>query len=285
VTPGPSKECLAAELLHNTPLNREFFCLDFTWSGPAPRAGQFFMIRPKRTAVFLGRPVSIALWDPAEPAPGSGPRRRRKKSPAEIKFRVTNTVRFLIARRGKGTEELGDLRVGEFAELSGPLGNAWGDFVPPEPGPAALIGGGAGIASLAAFAAELPPESFDVYAGFKTGFSGPRERMGFLGPAGFYAKETVVATEDGSEGKHGRIPDFLDPAAYRGVYACGPEPMLKAVAASCKAAGVPCFISMERRMACGTGACLGCTVETSAGGKRCCADGPIFNGEEVVFDE
>jgi NAD(P)H-flavin reductase len=60
--------------------------------------------------------------------------------------------------------------------------------------------------------------------------------------------------------------------------------MLKAVAAKCKAAGTPCFISMERRMACGVGACLGCTVATVKGNRRCCADGPIFNAEEVLFE-
>jgi NAD(P)H-flavin reductase len=60
--------------------------------------------------------------------------------------------------------------------------------------------------------------------------------------------------------------------------------MLKALAARCRAAAVPCYVSVERRMACGVGACLGCTVETSGGNKRCCADGPIFPAEEIYFD-
>jgi NAD(P)H-flavin reductase len=61
--------------------------------------------------------------------------------------------------------------------------------------------------------------------------------------------------------------------------------MLKAVVSKCKAAGVPCFVSMERRMACGVGACLGCTVRTVNGNRRCCADGPIFKADEGIFDE
>jgi NAD(P)H-flavin reductase len=61
--------------------------------------------------------------------------------------------------------------------------------------------------------------------------------------------------------------------------------MLKAVAAKCKAAGVPCCVSREKRMACGVGACLGCTVKTVSGNRRCCADGPIFKADEVIFDE
>jgi NAD(P)H-flavin reductase len=93
----------------------------------------------------------------------------------------------------------------------------------------------------------------------------------------------VIATEDGTAGRKGRIPDMLDPAKYAAVYACGPEPMLRAVGVSAKQAGVPCFISLERHMACGVGACLGCTVETTRGNRRCCADGPIFNAEELGF--
>ena len=61
--------------------------------------------------------------------------------------------------------------------------------------------------------------------------------------------------------------------------------MLKAVANACRDSDVPCFISMEKRMACGVGACLGCTVKTTGGNRRCCADGPIFNAEEIYFDD
>jgi NAD(P)H-flavin reductase len=94
----------------------------------------------------------------------------------------------------------------------------------------------------------------------------------------------VVATEDGCEGCTGRIPDYLEGADYSAVYACGPEAMLRAVAKSCENAGTPCWLSLERRMACGVGACLGCTVATKAGNRRCCADGPIFSSQEVIFD-
>ncbi|MDR3248072.1 MAG: dihydroorotate dehydrogenase, partial [Treponema sp.] len=76
---------------------------------------------------------------------------------------------------------------------------------------------------------------------------------------------------------------FVDYQDYAAVFACGPTPMLKAVAEKSKAAGVPCFISMEARMACGAGACLGCTIATTGGNRRCCADGPIFPAEEVLF--
>jgi NAD(P)H-flavin reductase len=136
------------------------------------------------------------------------------------------------------------------------------------------MGGGIGIAPLAAFAAELAPETYDFYAGFRSASFG----LGDLKP-----RSLVTAIEDDGGGLRGRIPDFLDPAKYRAVYACGPEPMLRAVAAACGKAGVPCFISLERRMACGTGACLGCTVKTLGGNRRCCTDGPVFPAGELVF--
>jgi NAD(P)H-flavin reductase len=164
--------------------------------------------------------------------------------------------------------------------------NGHGRKSPAGSGQIALVGGGIGIAPLIALVSELPDEPFDFYAGFKT-MSAKRNNHEYdwlLGPALSSAGELILATEDGARGKKGRIPDFLDPGKYRAVCACGPEPMLKAVAAKCKAAGTPCFISMERRMACGVGACLGCTVATVKGNRCCCADGPVFNAEEVLFE-
>jgi NAD(P)H-flavin reductase len=181
------------------------------------------------------------------------------------------------------------------AELLGPLGNAWADMLPPAGKAIALIGGGIGLAPLLAFAPELDENRpFDLYAGFKTaslddrrfrqkpGAASPVERL--VRGADMDARKTIIATEDGLAGQKGRIPDFFDPAGYGAVYACGPEPMLRAVAEKCRRAAVPCFISLERRMACGVGACLGCTVRTAHGNRRCCADGPIFSAEEIYFE-
>jgi NAD(P)H-flavin reductase len=262
---------LSSRVQRRRDLSREIFRLDFTWTGPAPRPGQFFLIKPKRSAVFLGRPLSVAAWYPDDP-------------PA---------LSFLIARRGRGTGDLAGLCPGEEAELTGPLGNGWGDFSPGgnRAGLVALVGGGAGIAPLHALSAELPPDSFDFYAGFRV-LRGLGEHEDLLGPALFRAHEKVIAVEGEpcrappwQVLRKGRISDFLDPARYAGVYACGPEAMLKAVAAACKAAGTPCFVSLERPMACGVGACLGCTVRTRDGNRRCCTEGPIFNAEDLTFDE
>jgi NAD(P)H-flavin reductase len=126
------------------------------------------------------------------------------------------------------------------------------------------------------YARELGSRTFDFYAGF---------RSGSFGLEGIKSRSRFVASEDGSEGLKGRILDFFSPGGYSLVCACGPEPMLKAVAAICEDSGVPCLISLERRMACGVGACLGCTVLTWNGNRRCCADGPVFNAQEVRFGE
>jgi len=250
------------ELIFNDFINEEYFRLGFVWKGAVPKAGQFFMIKPRRSSVFWGRPISVANWQPGR-------------------------VSFLIAKRGKGTQELAAMKSGEEAELIGPLGNAWEDFLPPEKSdkPIALIGGGIGLAPLYALLYDNPRYDFDLYAGFKKGFRNDDEEHALLDAAVFKALNVIVASEDGKTGHKGCIPDFLEPETFAAVCACGPEPMLKAVAEKCKKAGVPCFVSMERRMACGVGACLGCTVKTISGNRRCCADGPVFNADEVVFDE
>ena len=259
---------MMCELIYNNSINNEIFRLDFVWQSEKvklapPQAGQFFMVKPKQSAVFLGRPISVAKWE-------------------------ADTVTFLIARRGQGTRELAAMRPGDEAELVGPLGNGWADFLPlaknGDNKPIALIGGGIGIAPLNALLGETSAQRFDLYAGFRTGFKSDEEKSALLGAA-HQANNIIIATEDGTGGHKGRIPDFLEPGQYAAVCACGPEPMLKAVAAKCKGAGVPCFVSLEKRMACGVGACLGCTVKTVSGNRRCCADGPIFKADEVTFDE
>ncbi len=99
-----------------------------------------------------------------------------------------------------------------------------------------------------------------------------------------HARALIIATEDGSEGVSGRILDFFTPMGYSAVFTCGPEPMLKEVADRSVACGIPCYVSTERQMACGVGVCLGCKIKTIGGSRRCCADGPIFTGEEICFE-
>jgi NAD(P)H-flavin reductase len=249
------------ELTHNLHINDDFFILHFNWTGPAPCAGQFFMIKPERTSVFLPRPISIFEYNASQ-----------------------KLVKFLIAKRGRGTEELSMLNYGEKVRLTGPLGNKWADFLP-EDGKAALIGGSVGIAPLAALTAEKYDFSFDFYAGLKKGFREKREENFFMGGA-INAVKVVITAEDGRNALGGRIVDyFFEPQNYSVIFACGSTPMLRAIKKKCEHKKVPCFLSLERRLACGAGACLGCTIPTVNGNRRCCTDGPIFPSEEILFNE
>jgi len=246
---------------HNRNLGPEVFELAVSWSDARPEPGQFFMLRAARSGVLLGRPISV--YDADE-----------------------STVTFAIVVRGAGTAELAELGEGDGILIEGPLGSSWaleeadpsraaGDLRD-EGLPVALIGGGIGLAPILFLARSLRRTPYDLYAGF---------RSGTWGLAALSARRTLVFTEDGSAGTTGRVLDGFDASLYAGIYACGPEPMLRATAALAKAAGVPAWLSLERRMACGVGACLGCTVRTTKGNRRACVEGPIFRAEEVIFDE
>jgi NAD(P)H-flavin reductase len=257
------KQSLSCRLAETRQVTSYITRLGFEWRGCPPRAGQFFMIKPRRSAVFLARPLSVAGTD-------------------------GGAVSFVVARRGTGTAELSAMGTGEEAVLTGPLGNCWADFaVQTDEKPAALLSGGVGLAPLAAFSAESSSQNrlnFEFLAGFRHGTDGEA----LFSALGIGADGALITGEDDASPpnvRRGLVTDFLDAGRYAAVYACGPAPMLKTAASLCRKAGVPCFVSLESRMACGTGACLGCTVRTRSGGKRCCADGPIFDAGEVFFDD
>ena len=227
--------------------------------------GQFFMLRREPSQVLLARPISV-YWAEV----------------VEQQWQVT----FLILLKGQGTQELCSLAAGDKVSVIGPLGNTFPrpDSVVSKDGAGVkvcVVGGGIGVAPVAGFAATLPENSYDFYAGFKSGSYGLEKLK---------ANKLVVTTDDGSCGVKGMIPQVLDTAAlknagYQVVYSCGPEPLLAYVQEICGEAGIPCYLSMESAMACGMGACLGCTIATSEGNRRCCADGPVFPGEILLFQK
>jgi NAD(P)H-flavin reductase len=265
------KRTFICECINSAALAGDTVRLEFNWPGPAPMAGQFFLIKLKRSGVFLARPYSVAGWISWRNIVSKGNEDRRA-DPGGI-------LSFLIARRGIGSAELSEIKKGEKAELSGPLGNYWPLEQIPK-GAVALVGGGVGISPLLPLALEIKKRPFDFFAGFKTSPFGLENLKGHAASP----RAMIIATEDGSEGVKGRILDFFSPMGYSGIFACGPEPMLQEIADRSVACGIPCFVSTERRMACGVGACLGCKIKTTGGSRRCCADGPIFSGEEICFE-
>ena len=265
----------AGRVLSCAAVQAEVFLLRLALADAArPQPGQFYMLRARPSGVFLGRPISVyRAIAPTQP-PGDD---------------YTLELEFLILRRGAGTAELCATAAGSVLELVGPLGNTFPRPAPPAaesteaaaaPARIALVGGGIGIAPIAGFASTLAPGSYDLYAGFRSGAYG----LDHVEPA-----RLVLASDDGSCGVRGRLPDVLDAARLRGAYdvvhACGPESMLAWVQHICAEAGVPCWLSLEAPMACGAGACLGCTITTRDGNRRCCSDGPVFAGDSVVFDQ
>jgi dihydroorotate dehydrogenase (NAD+) catalytic subunit len=233
------------------------------------------MLRSRPSSVFLGRPISLY---------------RSNHSDGGSSSRGGAELEFLILKKGTGTAELCALRKGDTVDLLGPLGNAFPEpetaVFPSEHRGIAIIGGGIGVAPVAGFAAALPPESYDFFACFRSDAYG-LERL--------KPRSLHVTTEDGSAGVKGMLSEVfnentLRTGGYGLVYACGPEGMLKYVQRLCLSEGersaappVTCFLSLEQRMACGVGACLGCSVQTLSGPRRCCADGPVFPAGEVLF--
>jgi NAD(P)H-flavin reductase len=219
------------------------------------------MLKPQRTSVYLARPFSFFEYN-----------------------RSQNVLKFLIAKHGQGTKEMSMLQDGEKVILTGPLGNHWSSFLP-DRGMAALVGGSVGIAPLAALVAEKPGYNFNFFAGLRNGFNTKEEENSFLGAA-VNSSKVILTAEDGRNAMQGKITDFIyEPDIYNVIFGCGPMPMLKVLKKKCESKNIPCFLSLESRMACGVGACLGCTVKTKKGNMRCCTEGPIFYSEEVLFDE
>lgn len=220
----------------------------------SPVPGQFYFLKSVPSAVEFARPISVYHFE---------------RQGNEM------TLEFLILQKGEGTRELCRLRSGDSVQLSGPLGNGFvkrGKRL-------CLCSGGIGVAPIAALASSLKDGTYDFYAGFKAS------------PFGLElvkARNLILATEDGSVGFRGTLSgiltaDIVTSKGYDAIYACGPEPMLSYVQKVAQEADVMCFLSVEKRMLCGVGACLGCTIRTKEGNKRVCKDGPVFDAGIITF--
>jgi dihydroorotate dehydrogenase electron transfer subunit len=222
-------------------------------------AGQFVQVRvtPGRSAAvdpLLRRPFSICELGPDW---------------LSIIYRVV----------GRGTAALSAVAAGAELDLLGPLGHSFPDPAVGQ-GKLVLVGGGLGIPPMVAAAARALAAGRETVAvvGARTAayLAGVEELRATGAPV-------TVVTDDGSAGARGLVTEPLASALGEAgeVWACGPEVMLAAVKRLC--VGVPCFVSVERHMACGFGACIGCTVPKAGapGYLKACQDGPVFAAEEV----
>lgn len=195
-------------------------------------------------------------------------------------------IALLYQVKGLGTKMLAEKRPGETLDLLGPLGK--GFSLDPRARKALIVGGGLGVAPLLPLAQELKRQRQKptIILGFNT--SSQVLRLAEFEEA---AQELYLVTVDGTAGEKGLVTVPLQRELadnhYEMIYACGPQPMLRAVAEMAASFGVKCQVSLEAYMACGIGACLGCTCKTRGleqeSYARVCVEGPVFDSQVVVW--
>lgn len=221
------------------------------------KPGQFVSVYTKDASRLLPRPISLCEID-------------REKDALRIVYRIA----------GDGTREFSRLRAGDTIDILGPLGNGF-PLEEAKGKRVMLMGGGIGI----------PPmlETAKAIQGEKIIVSGYRDEL-FLTEELNAAGQLYLATEDGNAGTKGNVLDAVKANRLEAdlIFACGPTPMLRAIKAYALDKGIPCWVSMEEKMACGIGACLACVCKSTevdghsqVHNKRICKDGPVFLSTEV----
>ncbi len=228
------------------------------------KPGQFISIYPKNQATLLPRPISICEVN-------------EEKSALRIVYRVA----------GQGTREFSNYHTGESIEILGTLGNGF-PLEKADGKRVFLMGGGIGIPPMLQLSKELSArgkaENISAILGY-------RNELFLYEDFKAYA-DVYAATEDGSSGSKGTVMDAIRENDLKGdiIFACGPMPMLRAIKQFAEANQMEAYISLEERMACGVGACLGCVCTTKevdhhshVKNARICTDGPVYDAKEVMI--
>lgn len=228
------------------------------------KPGQFIGIYPKDKSTLLPRPISICQAD-------------KEKKALRVVYRVM----------GQGTGEFSACQAGDTLDILGVLGNGY----PLEKAVGKrlfLMGGGIGIPPLLGLARELREQGMaqkdvNVIVGYRDSCLFLKEGLEQYG-------RVFVATEDGSVGTKGTVMDAIEENRLEAdvIFACGPMPMLKAIKKYGEETNMEAYLSLEERMACGVGACLGCVVKTQGinhhshvNNARICTDGPVFEAKDL----
>jgi dihydroorotate dehydrogenase electron transfer subunit len=264
------------EILRNEEIQEDCFLMKVkvapSFENPLP--GQFIMIRiAGLNDPFLSRPISIYSFS-----------RGKNSCSIELLYRVV----------GKGTQILAGLIKGSQVEINGPLGNGFEFSTIKEN--MVLIAGGIGIAPLSMLIehlsgiSDLSSPAMNLYLGAQRAAA-----IAGLDKLQKLCRNINVCTDDGTLGEKGFVTNIFQKDIKKftpentSIYACGPKEMLKSLAKILNKSKFGCQVSLEERMACGTGACMGCAVsikdvEGVTGYKRVCADGPVFNLQNIIWE-
>ena len=201
------------------------------------------------------------------------------RRPLGIAGNLNGKITIFYRVVGRGTEFLSKKRVGDYLNILGALGTG---FSTPK-SKILLVGGGMGLAPLLCAAQNF--NSDVLIAGRNAD-----EVIFWQNEFKNHVENIFIATDDGSYGKKGFATDLLPEilSDYSAIYTCGPEIMMKNTAKIALNNKIPCEISLEKRMACGLGACLSCSIDTTLGRKKVCKDGAVFDAKIVFggdFDE
>ncbi|MDD2353717.1 MAG: dihydroorotate dehydrogenase electron transfer subunit [Atribacterota bacterium] len=229
----------------NKPLKNNYYLLKIAGKYHA-QIGQFFMIRKNSQEMFLSRPMSV--YDLEE-----------------------DGVTFLYCINGKGTAVLAKCRIGDEITINGPYGNGFPTNIS---GNLALVGGGTGIAPLFYALKKLQgnPEvkNIDVFLGLQ-------QKNVF--ESYFQKLSNLLEINYG-----GYITDYIPYQKYNIIFSCGPEIMMRKIEEKARNYNIKHYLSLEKRMACGVGACLVCSCQTKNGNARACKDGPVFLGKDIFYE-
>ena len=221
----------------------------------AAQPGQFVHVKKPDSVNFLRRPFSIADAD-----------------------RENGTITLIYRIVGKGTAEYAAMKVGEAFSILGPIGNGFAL----KDGRPLLVGGGVGIAPLIYLSRQLKDKKPILLIGGKN-----KDEVFWEKYLQEFADKIYITTDDGSVGFKGftvqLLPQILAENNIEHIYTCGPNIMMEGVAKLAHEHDIDCQVSLEKRMACGIGVCLGCTFEGKLTGKRrkVCTEGPVFASKEV----